>query len=125
MPATTLLIKGCPDTLLDVVVLAIEEFGFARSILAEPPNVTLDQAPQQSSMAHSRHVIYMKAGHDVGAEAQLRSFVESELNLQHNCAMYCIEVKPRNYPVHFTLLLSYVKGPPARKQRQHCLATLK
>jgi hypothetical protein len=123
MPATTLLVKGCPDPLLDVVVSAIEKFGFARSILAVPPNVTLDQAPQQSNMAHCTHVIYMKAAHDVGAEAQLRSFVETELNLRHDSAMYCIEVKPRNYPVHFTLLLSHVKGPPARTAIQQLFET--
>ena len=118
MAAGTLLVKGCPDTVLDVVVSAIEEFGFSRSILAVQPNVTLDQAPPQPSMAHSKHVIYMKAAPDGGAEAQLRSFVESELNLKHNCAMYCIAVKPRNYPVHFALLLSHVKGPPTRTSIQ-------
>jgi len=118
LSAGTLLIKGCPGTLLDVVVLAIEQFGFSRSILAVAPNVTLDQAPPQSSMAHSKHVIYMKATPDVAAEAQLRSFVEVELNLKHNCAMYCIAVKARNYPVQFTLLLSHVNGAPSRTSIQ-------
>jgi len=123
VPSTTLLIKSCPDTLLDVVVLAIEEFGFSKSILAAPPNVTLDQAPQQTTNAQSSHVIYMKACHGVGAEARLRSFVEEELNMQHDCAMYCIEVKQRNYPVHFTLLLSHVKGAPPRAAIQELFET--
>ena len=37
--------------------------------------------------------------------------------------MYCIEVRQRNYPVHFTLLLSHAKGAPPRAAIQELFET--
>jgi len=127
LPTVTLLIKSCPDTLVDEIVKSIETFGFERSLLVAPPNVALDhcQAPLKEA-ADKKHVcsnvIYMKTNDDTAAVHTLKGFVEQQLNTAHNTSMYCIEVKPRNYPVHFTLLFAHPKGAPAREEIQELFA---
>ena len=127
LPTVTLLIKNCPDTLVDVIVKSIETFGFERSLLVAPLNVALDHcqaslktAPDKKNV--SSNVIYMKTNDDTAAVHTLKGFVEQELNTAHNTSMYCIEVKPRNYPVHFTLLFAHAKGAPAQEEMQELFA---
>jgi len=64
----------------------------------------------------------MKTHDETIAVHMLKDFVEQQLNRAHDTSMYCIEVKPRNHPVHFTLLFSHVKGAPPREDIQALFA---
>ena len=131
--AATLLIKCCPEVFVEDVVSAVEAFGFSRSLLAAPLNVSNDQALQTTSSElsqhvggvhhlHSSQVIYIKTNDEVSAASMLKSFVEDELNSTNKTAMYCLELKPRNYLVHFILLLTHSKGAPTRKALEDLFA---
>ena len=133
MRVVTLLIKCCPDVLVDDVVSAVELFGVSRSLLAGSLNISIDQALQSTmtelsyvggdrQLLHSTKVIYMKTNGDPASANMLKSFVQDELNTMHKTAMYCLEVKPRNFQMHFTLLLTHTRGAPPKKELEDVFA---
>ena len=123
LQTATVLIKNCPDAMVDTVVSAIETFGNQRSLLAGPLNVTIDHC---SGFSHtstlSQKAIYMKTANDTSAARTLKAFVEDDLNATYKTDMFCIDVKQRNYPVLFTLLFLHENRTADREDLQAMFA---
>ena len=110
----TFMIKGCPNRLVQDVVLVIDEFGQNNQLLQGPLNVTDDHGHQPPSLSDDNifdKIIYVQTPDTAGTATCMQSFVEQTLNAEYGIDMYCVVVQPKRYPVLYALRLDHTETP--------------
>jgi len=110
----TLMIKGCPNRLVQDVVLVIDEFGQNNHLLQGHLNITDDHGHRPPSLSEDNifdKLIYVQMPDSAGTATCMQSFVEQTLNAEYGIDMYCVVVQPKRYAVLYALRLDHTETP--------------